>query len=102
MSDPYDFKKVEQEKRDNELKLLLQQQQEHRDLQWLMSSEEGRRIVWRLLSTAGVFQTTFNVDAIQMAFNEGFRHYGTTMLAEILTTHSDLYQVMVKEQDDGK
>lgn len=67
------------------------------DLKWLMGSKRGRRIVWRLLSQAGVFRLSFSTNAMQMAFNEGQRNFGNSTLALIHSQCPELYPVMVKE-----
>lgn len=69
------------------------------DLDWLMSEEKGRRIVWRLLERAGVFRTSFNSDASVMAFREGTRNEGLRVLGQIHALCPDRYIEMVREQN---
>lgn len=52
------------------------------DIKWAMSNPAGRRILWRLLSRAGVFQTTFRLNN-EMAFLEGRRSLGLEFLGDI-------------------
>lgn len=70
------------------------------DLLWLMGSKRGRRIVWRLLEEAGVFRTSFNTNALLMAFAEGTRNYGLRVLGLIHSHCPELYAPMLKEQRD--
>ena len=70
------------------------------DLRWLMSERRGRRIVWRLLSDAGVFQLSFHTNAMQMAFNEGIRNKGLKMLNDLLANCPELYTRMVEEANE--
>jgi hypothetical protein len=56
---------------------------ERADVAWLMSGRRGRRIVWRLLESAGVFATSFRADALSMAFAEGCRNEGLRLLAQV-------------------
>lgn len=79
------------------LRQLVQQQQDE-DFRWLMSDQRGRRIVWRLLSEAGVFQTSFNPESMTMAFKEGQRTAGLQLLAQVHKLCPDLYTTMMKEQ----
>lgn len=76
----------------------LTRQQLDDDFKWLMDDQRGRRIVWRQLSAAGVFTSSFNPDAMQMAFNEGRRNGGLELLAQIHALCPDHYTTMMKEQ----
>lgn len=67
------------------------------DIAWLMSSKRGRRIVWHLLSTAGVFHQTFNTNAMQMAFGEGKRSTGLDLLGYVMASAPDQYMPMTTE-----
>lgn len=67
------------------------------DFKWLMNDARGRRIVWRQLSAAGVFNSSFNPEAMQMAFNEGRRNSGLELLAQVHSLCPDLYTTMMKE-----
>ena len=67
------------------------------DTKWLMTSKRGRRIVWATLAEAGVYQSSFNPDPIQMAFNQGLRDSGLKLLAEIVKTCPDLHNQMILE-----
>lgn len=79
-------------------KAALTRINEANDFKWLMSCPQGRRIVWRLLGSAGVFRSSFATNAMQMAFNEGKRNEGLELLAQIHTLCPERYQVMVEEQ----
>ncbi|MDO4642519.1 MAG: hypothetical protein Q4A74_01610 [Cardiobacteriaceae bacterium] len=50
------------------------------DISFLMSSEQGRRMVWRLLEAAQVYHTCFHDNALQMARREGRREQGLMLL----------------------
>jgi hypothetical protein len=100
--DPLDLKSQEKAKADSALQNRLTAETEEADVKWLMSSKRGRRIVWRLLEQAGVFRSTFNPTAMQMAFNEGYRNFGNRMLGLVHQNCSELYPQMLKEQAHGK
>lgn len=68
------------------------------DMKWLMGNRRGRRIVWRLLSRAGVFRTSFSTNAMQMAFNEGNRNEGLRLITSLLQTCPERYAEMLQEQ----
>lgn len=72
------------------------------DLKWLMSIKRGRRIVWRLLTNAGVYRLSYTQgDAMQTAFNEGQRNGGQRILALIMQHASEAYALMVQERSNG-
>lgn len=54
--------------------------------------------MWRLLSDAGVYRSTFNNDAMQMAFNEGQRNAGLKHLSELMSVCPQQYALMLDEQ----
>jgi hypothetical protein len=67
------------------------------DMKKVLSMVEGRRFVWKFLSEAGVFRTSFNQNALNMSFNEGSRNMGLTMLNEILKTNPNSFTQMQRE-----
>ena len=74
-------------------------QTEIEDFVWLMSDKRGRRIVWRLLSEAGVFRASYvpGIDAMQTAFAEGGRSQGLKLMAWIAEHCPDRFSEMQKE-----
>lgn len=95
--DPLDTQGLEAAKAEELERRRIVQANEEQDFTWLMSSKRGRRIVWRLLSEAGVFLPTFNTNSMQMAFNEGRRNYGLQTLTTLHRLCPELYPVMQKE-----
>lgn len=73
---------------------------EAEDTKWLMSSKRGRRIMRRLLDRAGVWQLSFNTNALTMAFAEGRRNEGLALLARITEHCPDRYTEMLKERTE--
>ena len=74
----------------------LAAQVEANDWKWLMSSKQGRRVVWRLLGKAGVFQSSFTGNS-ETFFREGKRAMGLGMLADITEHAPDSYVLMLTE-----
>lgn len=71
---------------------------EDTDLEWLMGTQQGRRLVWRLLSMAGVFRLSYaGADTHATAFAEGARNIGLFWLGEIQRLAPGLYGTMTKE-----
>ena len=101
--DPLDLRGQERAKAQRELRERLDRENEQADLKWLMGSKRGRRVVWRLLDSAGVFRTSFNTNAMSMAFAEGGRNQGLRLLAMVHALCPEQYPAMMKEQstNDG-
>jgi hypothetical protein len=101
--DPLDLRGQERMKADKDLRERITRENEESDVKWLMSSKRGRRVVWRLLDQAGVFRTTFNTNAMSMAFAEGNRNQGLRLIAMIHVLCPEQYPAMMKEQanNDG-
>lgn len=72
------------------------------DLCSVMGRKEGRRFIWRQLSEAGVYRSSFDLDAGQMAFNEGNRNRGLMLMNELMEACPDRYSEMLKEQKELK
>ena len=94
---------LEPEDQANEREQKRRAQEQADDLRWFLSGPRGRRIAWRWLETAGVFRTSFNTDALAMAFAEGQRNAGLRLMDQVLAVRPDAYTQMVKEngQTDG-
>jgi hypothetical protein len=99
--DPTDLRGQERVQQEDADRKRLLRETEIADVKWLMSSERGRRIIWRLLRTAGVFQLSFDQNAMKMAFNEGQRNFGNQILDIVMKVCPEQFPAMLKEQQDG-
>lgn len=77
------------------------------DFKKLMGSPSGRRIVYWLLATSGVMQTTFlevkgreSYMALAMAHAEGKKDMGYRLMARISELCPEKYMLMMKENKD--
>lgn len=68
------------------------------DLKFLLSTEQGRRFLWRYLSICGVYTNSFTGNSTTF-FNEGKRLIGTTLLTEIVAADPDSYLKMIKQHN---
>ena len=80
----------------------LAKEREQNDLRWVMSTKQGRRFIHRRLSEAGVWRLSFNTNNAVMAFNEGYRNSGLTLLNEIIEACPERYTEMLAEQKEAK
>lgn len=105
LTDPLDTRQQEAFRREEQERLRVLQLQEHEDLKWLMNAKRGRRIVHRWLERAGVWQLSFNTNAMTMAFNEGRRNEGLALTTKLMLACPEQWALMIKEnaeQGDGK
>lgn len=71
--------------------------QEAEDLKWLMADKRGRRIVWGLLESTHVYQTSMTGNS-HTFFLEGERNIGLKLLSKLHAICPERYAEMVKEQ----
>lgn len=100
--DPFDIKGQEQTQEERERRDRIKQLNEIEDIKWMMSDKRGRRMLWRLMDQAGVFRSSFNTNAMAMAFAEGNRNYGLRYLFLITKFCDKQYVVMQKENQDER
>lgn len=73
---------------------------EREDYRWLMSTASGRRIVWQLLSEAGVFRGSYAGEPNDTIFREGQRAIGLSLLGRIMRDCRDAFLTMLQEHED--
>jgi len=101
----YDPTDLEQQEADTDLRNLSSQiasELADKDFVWLMSGEKGRRIVRRLLDEAGIFQTSFCANALQMANTEGAKMTGFWILQQIERLCPTSYHTMMQETSNAR
>lgn len=81
----------------NERKKHDLEQLEKDDIQFVMGSEQGRRVIWSLLEKGQVFGACFNVDPHITAFNEGQRNLALVLLQRVMAHCPDQYLKMAAE-----
>ena len=68
----------------------------------LMSSLAGRAWIYSLLSACHVFATSFNREALLMAFTEGERSIGLRIFVSIVNACPDQYLAMMREAQENE
>src|SRR3569623_1208740 len=94
--DPFDLSSQDAQQADAKQQRQLASQSEADDMKWLMSSKRGRRINRRLLDRAGVFQLSFNSNALTMTFNEWLLNVVLALLANITELCPTRYAEMLE------
>jgi hypothetical protein len=95
--DPLDTAALDKERKAAKDGEKAKSQTDAEDIKWLMSSKQGRRILWGMLERAGVYRLSFNTNSMTMAFAEGARNEGLRLLNQIHTHCADLYPTMLRE-----
>lgn len=80
-------RRVAQAQRREELELLAA----------LLRAPAGRRWIYNLLASCHVFQTSFDRNALGMAFREGQRDVGLRLTIDVTEASADMYLQMLKE-----
>ena len=80
-----------------EAKVKRGRERELADLLFILSTVQGRRLIWRYLSRCGIFKTSFVEDSNRTAYNEGERMIGLNLLADVMEADPDSYLKMMKE-----
>ena len=84
----------------NERKKHDLEQREKDDIQFVMGSEQGRRVIWSLLGRGQVFGACCNVDPHITAFNEGQRNLALVLLQRVMAHCPDQYLKMAAEASE--
>lgn len=70
------------------------------DIQFVMGSEQGRRVIWSLLEKGQVFGACFNVDPHITAFNEGQRNLALVLFQRVMAHCPEQYMKMAAEASE--
>lgn len=85
----------------------LERLERRREKRWLanlgtvMSTPEGRAVVWELLGRAGVFRSIFNTHGGIINYNAGRQDFGHELIAELLKLGHEPYLAMEREGRDA-
>lgn len=101
-NDPTDLRGQERDAEADEAVARENRRRELDDLRWLLGHPQGRRITARLLEETGVYRSSFNHSGSVMAFNEGKRHTGLFLTAELLEASSEGYMKVLTEYSRTK
>jgi hypothetical protein len=72
------------------------------DLRAVLEMRQGRRVLWRYLSIAGIYRSSFSEKAETTAFNEGRRVIGLTIMGDITSAKPDALIAMMLEAQAEK
>ena len=63
-----------------------------------MNAPEGRRVIHSFLARCGIYQTSFNENALQMARAEGRREVGLNLIRDLQAADHKLFAEMYIER----
>lgn len=90
----------EQESQEARNERVRKQDQEYLNaLREVIETHAGRKVLWRLLSRAGVFRGTYTQDSGQAAFNEGRRNEGLSLLLDLEKADKGALLRLIREND---
>jgi len=85
------------------------QQRRYNDVNKVMSIPEGRRVIWDILCSCGIYRSSYSENCNQMAMLEGRRQVGLELLTEIDSNHKELsikmqreYLALKKQEEKGE
>ncbi len=88
-SDPQQIAEVEGKAR-------RKRDQDNADLISVMETHAGRRFVWRILESAGLYKLSYTGNS-ETFFNEGQRNIGLKLLSDLLKVAPEEYVRMTQE-----
>ncbi len=94
--DPVDIDRQSQTSQDKSLQAKTEARTLAEDVRWLMSSPRGRRTVWRILSLAGIYRSSFTGNS-ETFFREGARNLGLQVLGWVNEHAPAQYLAMLQE-----
>lgn len=97
----YDFDGREEKKKKRQEILQREREREIEDLKKILSLPEGRRYIWKLMSVAGVFKTSFTGNSTTF-FNEGKREIGLMVISEVMNADMGKFTQMQSESVNGQ
>lgn len=86
MTHPLDTEAREQASREERLRARNAETQFRKDVQAVLSTDSGRRVVWAFLQTAGVDATPFRLDPAAMGHAVGWQDAGRFWL-DLIRSH---------------
>jgi hypothetical protein len=87
----------EKQVKDAEIKQELSQDKEHNDLLFVLDTEQGRRVMWRILSHAGIYKSPYNHSGSVQNMNIGMGEVARWLLAQIVNVDETKWLQMQSE-----
>lgn len=92
-----DVFKIDDANEESKQEFIKRREREISDLQKVLRVPEGRRLILRILSEAGVVRASFSLNSMQTAFNEGKRDIGVWLLKDLDEAEPMAFSQMLRE-----
>ena len=97
MADNFYSDVIDAKNKESKQEFQRRRDREIEDLRSLIKKPEGRRVIWKILETCGVFKASFSLNSMQTAFNEGKRDIGLWLLKDVDMAEPMAYSQMLRE-----
>jgi len=97
MADNFYSDVIDAKNKESKQEFQRRRDREIEDLRSLIKKPEGRRVIWKILETCGVFKASFSLNSMQTAFNEGKRDIGLALLADLNEADTHIFAQMQSE-----
>jgi len=77
-------------------------ERELNDLRFVLSYPEGRRVMWKILSEAGVFRGSWTGVASSTDHNEGKRYIGLGILETVMKARPEAFLQMMNDSESER
>lgn len=95
------MQEFESSKTETAVKKQAREETSRADLRWLMSDPKGRRFIYELLESLGMYRSSYNAFAkdvaLEMAFYEGQKNVGYKLVARLGAICPREYELMMRE-----
>lgn len=98
MDSPVTFEEVEARRAEAERGAYVEREGALRDMRAVLSTREGRRVVWWLLSEAGLYRATPPGPLEDLSYAAGERNQGQKLLARVIESDAEAYLDMIRER----
>lgn len=90
----------ESEVRSAHIKEKLKQESYENQLKFILQSEQGRAIIWKILGDCGIFKSSFTGSS-ETFFLEGKRSIGLSLLADLMRVDPNAFIKMQQEKREN-
>jgi len=76
--------------------------QKRNDLKWVLSTPQGRRFIWGLMSEGNIFNERYHTDSNYNFVTKGVRMFCQNIFNDVLQAEPEAYLKMIQENEAKK